>query len=354
MSERGTGARRVVGIVLVAVSTSSCISTMGYVPETVKPDDKATLRPSYTEVKAWASRVADGYDSRATMNRYSIYAGATLAAASVSAIAGLAAFGTGSSALIGIPIGTGFLGALAGVYQSDEKAAIYGHGARYLKSLLVLSEERIQKYDEDFNGSVRVSESEKAKEEAEARLILEQKRFKEQNDLAVEAEKVADALKSKAPDDPERLAKEKAAQSLRQLADQRQHAVVAAQAAVKAAEARVKAAQRYHELRKAAAPPVSEPPKDYPRYLFLSGEAVCLQQDVNELMAKVADHIAVLDPKDLAARLKAVKAEGKPDGGPDSGTDGGKDKGTPKPASARIPPEDLSDLALPAKSLCIY
>lgn len=45
----------------------------------------------------------------------------------------------------------------------------------------------------------------------------------------------------------------------------------------------------------------------------------------------VTDHIAVLDPKDHTARLKAVKAEGKPDGGQENGVDGGQDKGAAKP-----------------------
>jgi len=73
------------------------------------------------EFEIWAMSVLDGYDSRATINRQVLYAGAVLAAADISAIAGLAAFGSNSSALIGIPIGTAFLGAVAAVYQGDEK-----------------------------------------------------------------------------------------------------------------------------------------------------------------------------------------------------------------------------------------
>ena len=170
MRDRGQGAG--VGLLVgLALLTSGCVTTLGYVPEAVKPEeDKETLRASYKEVRKWASDVADGYDSRNTMNRHAIYAGATLAAASVSAIAGLAAFGSNSSALIGIPIGTGFLGALAAIYQSDEKAAIYREGAQYVKDLIVLSEERLQKFDEDDDGALRVAASEKAETAARRRV----------------------------------------------------------------------------------------------------------------------------------------------------------------------------------------
>lgn len=112
----------VLPVVLLPISAtlSGCVTTLGYVPEYVEAsEDTDTLQP-------------------ATMNRQALYSGAVLAAASICAIVGLAAFGSNSSALIEIPIGTGFLGALAAVYQSDEKAAIYGSGGRYVKSLILL------------------------------------------------------------------------------------------------------------------------------------------------------------------------------------------------------------------------
>lgn len=51
---------------------------------------------------------------------------ALLGAVAAGAIAGLAAFDSGSSALIGIPIGTSFLASVAAVYSSEEKSRIYG------------------------------------------------------------------------------------------------------------------------------------------------------------------------------------------------------------------------------------
>jgi len=354
-------------VVSLSFLVSGCVTTLGYVPEAVKAkEDKVTLRPTYHEVKKWASDVADGYDSRNTMNRHAIYAGATLAAASVGAIAGLAAFGSNSSALIGIPIGTSFLGALAAVYQSDEKAAIYREGAQYAKGLIVLSEERVQKFDEDNDGALRIADSREAEANARLRLVHDQSRLAELKKLADDAEKKVQAANSNpASTDAERTALEKATLSLQGLVKEAQAAVTASEAAVTTAEARTKAAVQYGKLRAEEKKENEQrdektrkekgKDEDTVRSLFLKGEAVCLQQDMNALMAKVADHIAVLDPKDLAARLKAVKAESKNGTGQKGAAGGGgQDKAAATTETPRIPPPDLSDLALPAKSSCVY
>lgn len=54
---------------------AACVTTLGYVPGHLKPKGKATYIPTYGEVKEWAFDMVDGYDSRATMNRYAIYGG---------------------------------------------------------------------------------------------------------------------------------------------------------------------------------------------------------------------------------------------------------------------------------------
>lgn len=330
-----------VALLLCSVTLSGCVTTLGYVPEYVKPtQNKDTLLPTYTEVKTWAMNVLDGYDSRATMNRQALYVGAVLAAASISAIAGLAAFGSNSSALIGIPIGTGFLGAVAAVYQSDEKAAIYGNGSRYVKSLIMLSNKRITDYDSDVDGSIEVAASQEAQAAALQRLTEDRKQYAEQSKLAEEGKKKADTAKaSPTSTDPERNALDRAARSLQDLADQSKQAAATAEASVKLAEARTKNALRRQRMRNEASSNTDK--LSLLRHAFLAGEAICLQTDVNDLMDKVANHISVLDPKDLAARLKGVKAADKAAGG--SATQ-----------AAAIPPPDLSDLAPPAKSSCTY
>ena len=141
-SSLGSVQQIIVVTLLASLLMSGCVTTLGYVPEHLKPADTTTYIPTYTEVKKWAYDVVDGYDSRATKNRYAIYGAATIAAAAVSAIAGLAAFDSGSSALIGIPIGAGFLGSVATIYSSEEKAQIYGHARDYIKDLITASDRR--------------------------------------------------------------------------------------------------------------------------------------------------------------------------------------------------------------------
>ena len=133
---RGVCALCTSGIALLA---SACSTTLGYVPEMVEPDG-STVPPTYGEVRKWADEVADGYDSRNTLNRYAIYGGALTAAAGVGAMAGLAAFAPGSSALIGIPIGTTFLSGTMAIYNSEPKAIIYDYGSRAVKDLVALND----------------------------------------------------------------------------------------------------------------------------------------------------------------------------------------------------------------------
>lgn len=54
-------------------TTSGCVTTLGYVPEHLKPENTRDYVPTYAEVKKWAFDVADGYGSRAILNRYAIY-----------------------------------------------------------------------------------------------------------------------------------------------------------------------------------------------------------------------------------------------------------------------------------------
>src|SRR5205823_2565796 len=113
------------------------------IPEDVESSDEKTKAPTYSEVKKWAYDVADGYDTRTTLNRYTVYVGALIGAAAAGAIAGLAAFDSGSSALVGIPIGATFLGSVAAIYSNEEKARVYRLGAEYIKDLITLSDRRL-------------------------------------------------------------------------------------------------------------------------------------------------------------------------------------------------------------------
>jgi hypothetical protein len=355
----GRPAVSLLAIVLgTSLASSGCVTTLGYVPEYIKPKaDPVTLKPTYAEVKKWSLDVLDGYDSRATMNRQALYFGALLAAAGVAAMAGLAAFDSGGSAIVGIPIGTGFLAGTAAIYNSEEKAEIYGRAGRYIKGLIVLSEQRINRHARDV-AMKTTSELEAAQQAllaARRRYADAEAQLGSQKRLAGDVRARAEIARA-APDvpDPERNAAEKSAQALERLVAAAEAAVGAAGGALAATEDRftsvalrqramytlvlatdgMQAASASGEL--APALPAMEAERKELDKLFYDGEAVCLQRDVNEVMNKVADHIAVLDPKNLAARLRAV--------GPSPAGAGG--------AAAAVPPADLSDLALPAKSVC--
>src|SRR6266446_5524579 len=89
---------------LLSVTSVGCCPKLGYVPHIVKTGDP-NVTPSYPDVKKWAYQVAYGYDTRSTLDRHALYAGALVAGASAAALTGLAAFGGSGDALIGIPIG---------------------------------------------------------------------------------------------------------------------------------------------------------------------------------------------------------------------------------------------------------
>jgi hypothetical protein len=99
----------------------------------------------YPDVKNWAYNVADGYDSRATLNRQALYGGALVAVAGASALVGLAAFAPGSSAIIGIPIGTTFLSGAMAIYNNEQKAVIYGSASQTIRDVLIQSDCRMVK-----------------------------------------------------------------------------------------------------------------------------------------------------------------------------------------------------------------
>ena len=135
--------RTVVSLFLLSILTSGCCPKLGYFPEQVRTSDEGRP-PTYREVRTWALDVADGYDTRHTTNRYSLYIGALTAAAGVGAMAGLAAFAPGSSAIIGIPIGTTFLSGAMAIFNNEPKAVIYDRGARAIGDLVTLSDCRYQ------------------------------------------------------------------------------------------------------------------------------------------------------------------------------------------------------------------
>jgi hypothetical protein len=132
-------------LVIVALGQSGCATSLGYVPEAVKirqMTKTAAEGATYNEVVTWADDVADGYDSRATMNRNALYGGALLAVAAASTLSALAIFSSGNPAIMGIPVGTLFASGTMGFYNSDQKADLYDRAGKYVRRLILQSRER--------------------------------------------------------------------------------------------------------------------------------------------------------------------------------------------------------------------
>lgn len=334
-------------VLFLCMVSSGCVTTLGYYPEYIKQPSAPT--PTLPEVRKWATDVMDGYDSRATMNRYSLYGGALVAAAGMSALAGLAAFDASNAAMTGIPLGTGFLSAVATIYQSEQKAAIYRRGCEHLRSLILLSDKRVTRYRQDILlGTHReVEGARKAVEAAEGDLKQATARAQKQSQEAQEARKKVD---SATKGTGEREALEKSAKALEDLAAKEKASLKTAEAVLAAARERQETAtlrdERRKELlitqsRQEVADTLVGLTPDKMQSEFYMSEANCLREDVEGAMNKVSAHLEMLDPKNLADRLSAVKASETGSGGDDN-----------KTKESQLPPLDLSDLPLPAKSAC--
>jgi hypothetical protein len=142
---------RVSILVLMALFVlSGCSTRLGYVPYDVYAgcfwprkcagNTADSKPPTYSDVKNWALQVADGYDTRSTFNRRAIYGGALIAAASTSALVGLAAFNTGGGVITALPIGATFLGGTMAIYNNEQKAVIYGCASQTIRNVLIQSD----------------------------------------------------------------------------------------------------------------------------------------------------------------------------------------------------------------------
>ena len=93
------------------------------------------------------------------------------------------------------------------------------------------------------------------------------------------------------------------------------------------------------------------------------GEALCLRDDVNDVMRRAEAHIALLDPRNVADRLRSAvraTASGASEPMPNSSTATPNDAATgsapngTEPVVAAAATDDLSDLIPPIQSRCGY
>jgi hypothetical protein len=317
--------RLILFVIIASITVTPGCSTLGYIPEDVKPSGKTTTAPTYREVKKWAYDVADGYDTRATLNRYAIYGGALIGAAAAGAITGLAAFDSDSSALVGIPIGATFLGSVAAIYSNEEKARIYQLGAEYIKDLITLSDQRF--YQCRFSASIISQEAQKAIDDAQKRLDDAQKHEELLQKRAKKAHEDVEKSNSGEGEDLEAtIAKD---------IDNRKSEAVAA-----VAEAKANLYLAEQDKQDAQQCPTLKPEQ------LLEKEALCLRQDVNDVMRKVETHKVETHKAAKDVRSPMTKAEA----GNTTGT--GAATSSDNADTTSVSPVDLTDLSPPVKSQC--
>jgi hypothetical protein len=299
-----------VGTVLLVVSTTGCMTTLGYVPEYPKKSGDGWMPGAdfqeeidYKSMRKWALDVVDGYGTRATLNAQADYGAALLAGAGVASLIGITAFDGDKGWIKGIPIGAGFLATVFGVYNNEAKATTYTLGANYLQRLLNNSERRTL-WREHVTQTVIG--------EAQASALAEQKKVKEEIDAFKEQLKTTvnkptskdDKLSSQLTDEIAKINERLKQLQLRQdLAEQR------------IAGLRKLTSETCQEI----LPPIDEPKKtDKSKKNGTEcskasnsaphdkSEAICLRDDVMDVMARVDRLNLTFLPDDVPAALLSV------------------------------------------------
>jgi hypothetical protein len=277
----------------LAISTalSGCTSTtLGYVKD--HPDPVA-LSPDYGAVKTWAYGVSDGYSSRGTMNRYSIYWGAAIAAAGIGALGGLAVTGSSGNASIVIPLTTTFIGTLFGYYHNEEQAQVYYSASDSINAFINRSEKRL-----NLPGKKNlISELSKIiKNDLDSATMERNEQVESKNKLPQDVQSLGNPNQNTISADT----------------------IAALGKAVDVANTKIAEAQRKIDL--------ANKRQQNLDLLINSGnstayEAGCLSEDVDDVMHRVRVHLSLLDPQHVSEDLKHIKASvGKTDNDPPSAT----------------------------------
>lgn len=328
-------------VLFFTVGSSGCVTTLGYVPEQIKlrnMKDQKTFTPEYSEVKTWAYDVLDGYDSRATANRYALYGGALLGAVAVGAVAGLTAFDSGSSVIKGFAIGGPVLGSIFAIYSSEEKARLYRLASSSIKELITLSDKRLLRCLNPTSGSVQ--EADTMEKQAARNLDQATRNF----DAAKQKEKTLSEEMQKARKNLDN-ASESNKPALQEVASAIDQKLREARESVLVAEAELRGAQEdLNDAKRCLKGPITSNREDKTQAL-LQEEALCLRTDVDGIMAKVEGHIAQLDPRNVTEQLKSVNADAAK-----LTKAGGNEKEADPPIKA--PTDDLSEISPPVKSSC--
>lgn len=301
-------------LILAASSAlSGCSTTLGYVKD--HPDADSTT--NYQSVKEWAYDVSDGYSSRGTINRYSLYWGGALIAGGTGALGGLAATGSTGHASIIIPLSAAFLGTMFGYYQNEQHAQLYFAASDSIKSLILKSEKRKDFYTLPSSPRTPIQ-------------------TKKTQILAAEKCKLSSEI------DTNTQSKQKIHADSQAFTTPSPETITAISKAIDETDSKIHDAQN-----KLNAIQIRETNID----LLLASnnieqyEVGCLTNDVNSIMHKVQIHLAQLDPKNVSEDLKKISTSNESKKIPSTPPNGNEQTNQPNNLK---PGFDLSDLD-PAK-----
>ena len=275
-------------VLAIAVSTvlSGCATPLGTTLSTpfgyVNDHPDPAKISNYDTVKEWAYGVSDGYSSRGTMNRYSLYWGAAIAAGGAGALGGLAATGSSGTASVVIPLAAAFIGTLFGYYQNEELAQVYVSASDSINTLINQSEKRSNLPHEKDNLIIKALDSKIAYELANAE--------QERKELIKSRDEIPQEAKSLENHGQNKLSVATIA-ALGQAVDESNAKIAEAQGKIDLANKRK---QNLELLLNSGGPD---------KY-----EARCLNEDVNDIIHRVHVHLALLDPQHISEDLKNVKA----------------------------------------------
>jgi len=314
-------------ILVVSSSLSGCATSLGtklstpfgYVNDHPDPADTS----NYVEVKTWAYGVSDGYSSRGTMNRYSLYWGGAIAAAGVGALGGLAATGSSGTTSVIIPLAATFIGTLFGYYQNEELAQVYFSASDSINTFINQSQKRLNLRPKspdkpDKNNPILKELGKKLDQELTSSTTERDEQIKSRNGIPQDANSLRNPGQTTiSPDTIAALGK----------------AVDVANVKIAEAEGKIDLANKRKQNLELLLN--SSVPETY--------EAGCLNEDVNDVIHRVHAHLALLDPQHVSEDLKNVQA---PAGNTNKASSNATPPSVSPPKQAASTPTtfDLSDL----------
>jgi hypothetical protein len=287
----------------VSSSLSGCATTVGTKLSTpfgyVNDHPNPTETSNYADVKTWAYGVSDGYSSRGTMNRYSLYWGAALAAGGVGALGGLAATGASGNANVIIPLAATFIGTLFGYYQNEELAQVYYSASDSINTLISKSEKRHALLSKAGFSSELTTKKCDDLASSQKNDLISRLTAKICADLASAQNERKELINSrdKIPQDAESLGNSTQTKISPDTLAALGKAVDLANARIAEAQVKIDLANKRKQNLELL---LNSNPKSY--------EAGCLNEDVNDVIHRVHVHLALLDPQHVSEDLKNVKA----------------------------------------------